>query len=76
VAVPYQDAVPTLPGFGAPAQETFSGYLNITGSAKRLHYMFVKAQTNAANAPVVLWMNGGMSSCSASKGAIKKYSQP
>ena len=59
VAIPAEDAVPTLPGFGAPAQATFSGYLNITGTAKRLHYLFVRAQTNAENAPVVLWMNGG-----------------
>ena len=58
-AAPAEDAVPTLPGFGAPAQDTYSGYLTVKGTAKRLHYLFVRAQTNAANAPVVLWLNGG-----------------
>ena len=58
-AAPAKDFVASLPTFGAPAQETYSGYLNVTGTAKRLHYMFVKAQSDSANAPVVLWLNGG-----------------
>ena len=58
-AAPVEDQVLNLPGFGEPDQATYSGYLNITGTAKRLHYLFVEAQSNPENAPVVLWLNGG-----------------
>jgi len=59
-AVP-QDEVTALPGWDkALPSKHYSGYLNIDeANGRALHYYFVEAHNDSANAPVVLWMNGG-----------------
>jgi carboxypeptidase C (cathepsin A) len=38
--------------------ESYSGYINATDT-KLLHYTFVESQQDPANAPVLIWFNGG-----------------
>lgn len=37
----------------------YSGYINLPGTAKYYHYVFVPSTGNKATDPVVLWLNGG-----------------
>jgi len=37
----------------------FSGYLNLPGTKKQIHYWFVEAENDSQNAPLVFWTNGG-----------------
>lgn len=37
----------------------YSGYINLPGTSKYYHYVFVPSQGNKATDPVVLWLNGG-----------------
>jgi len=57
VAAPAADAVPTLPGFGAPLSSAYSGYLDIPGG-KHLHYFAYTSLGNPSVDPIVFWFNG------------------
>ncbi|CAB3399407.1 unnamed protein product [Caenorhabditis bovis] len=53
------DLIADLPGLTFdPTFKQYSGYLDAS-SGNHLHYWLVEAQTNAQNAPLVLWLNGG-----------------
>ena len=70
LSAPSEDSVTSLPGFGIPPQPQWSGFLpsgeNVaTGGEATLHYWFAQSsRSDAANAPVVLWLNGGPGSSS------------
>jgi carboxypeptidase C (cathepsin A) len=54
------DMVTELPGLkDTLAFNQFSGYLNLPGTKKQIHYWFVEAEEDAVNAPLVFWTNGG-----------------
>ena len=54
------DMVTELPGLKDTLTfNQFSGYLNLPGTKKQIHYWFVEAEEDAANAPLVFWTNGG-----------------
>jgi carboxypeptidase C (cathepsin A) len=54
------DQVTELPGLHwQPVFNQFSGYLNLEGTEKNIHYWLVEAEVNPESAPVVLWTNGG-----------------
>jgi serine carboxypeptidase-like clade 2 len=58
------DKVTYLPGVGTPKVTMYSGYLNFTslvsGTTRHMHYVFIECTgTPAAQAPTVLWLNGG-----------------
>ena len=54
------DIVTQLPGLEDTLTfNQFSGYLNLPGTKKQIHYWFVEAEEDAANAPLVFWTNGG-----------------
>jgi carboxypeptidase C (cathepsin A) len=54
------DMITNLPGLkDTLAFNQFSGYLNLPGTKKQIHYWFVEAEEDAANAPLVFWTNGG-----------------
>ena len=54
------DMVTQLPGLEDTLTfNQFSGYLNLPGTKKQIHYWFVEAEEDAANAPLVFWTNGG-----------------
>jgi len=54
------DMVTNLPGLKDTLTfNQFSGYLNLPGTKKQIHYWFVEAEEDATNAPLVFWTNGG-----------------
>ncbi|KAG2425254.1 hypothetical protein HXX76_013838 [Chlamydomonas incerta] len=55
------DAILAVPGFAneLPSRH-FAGYVTVDESrGRRLFYYFVESERDPANAPVVLWLNGG-----------------
>ena len=64
-AAPAAEKVAYLPGMGKfDKYGLYSGYINLNDKAgaptsKKIHYLFVEAQTNSATAPVMIWTNGG-----------------
>uniref|UniRef100_A0A8D2KYT3 Carboxypeptidase n=1 Tax=Varanus komodoensis TaxID=61221 RepID=A0A8D2KYT3_VARKO len=65
-------AIKYLPGLPKqPAFKQFSGYLDVEKD-KHLHYWFVEAQGNAADKPLVLWLNGGPG-CSSVAGFLTEH---
>ena len=54
------DQVNDLPGLEwDPKFNQFSGYLNVEGTEKYIHYWLVEAEQNPETAPLVFWTNGG-----------------
>ena len=57
-----QDEITHLPGWNqALPSRQYSGYLQVGESF--LHYWLVLSESNPSTDPVVLWLNGGNSSC-------------
>jgi len=62
------DRILSLPGWeGDLPSKQYSGYLNV--SSTHLHYWFVESENDPANAPTILWFNGGPG-CSSLDGFI------
>lgn len=60
LAKPQADRVTEVPHMGNFTDfEMYSGYLNIPGKQRKLHYVFVESQNDPTNDPLVLWFNGG-----------------
>ena len=58
-----RDAVPRLPGLPGPVSGVYSGYVSVDQKAGReLFYVFAEAKTSPGTRPLVLWLNGGLSS--------------
>ena len=54
------DQVTELPGLNwQPGFNQFSGYLNLAGTEKNIHYWLVEAETDPESAPIAFWTNGG-----------------
>jgi carboxypeptidase C (cathepsin A) len=58
-ALPSQDQVKKLDGWPDLRFGMYSGYVNITGTTKEVHYVATLAQTNWTSAPLIFWYNGG-----------------
>ena len=53
-----QDQVLEMPGLSyEPAFNQFSGYIQLSGTEKQIHYWLVEAEI--PDAPLVFWTNGG-----------------
>ena len=60
LARPEEDRMFYLPEMGLFDQYgAYSGYLNIEGTSKKIHYLFFEAQNGDQDAPVLIWFNGG-----------------
>jgi carboxypeptidase C (cathepsin A) len=65
------DEILSLPGWeGKLPSRQYSGYLNV--SSTKLHYWLVESENDPANAPTVLWFNGGPG-CSSLDGFIYEH---
>jgi carboxypeptidase C (cathepsin A) len=65
------DEILSLPGWaGKLPSKQYSGYLNVSDT--RLHYWLVESEADPANAPTVLWFNGGPG-CSSLDGFIYEH---
>ena len=54
------DQVVDLPGLNwRPTFNQFSGYLNLEGTQKFIHYWLVESEASPETAPLVFWTNGG-----------------
>jgi carboxypeptidase C (cathepsin A) len=54
------DQVVEMPGLlWKPTFNQFSGYLNLEGTQKFIHYWLVEAEASPETAPLVFWTNGG-----------------
>lgn len=63
-SAPAADEITTLPGWtGALPSRQFSGYIALPDSGTNLHYWFVESEKDPANAPTILWLNGGVCVC-------------
>jgi carboxypeptidase C (cathepsin A) len=55
-----EDEILSLPGLkGKLSSRQFSGYLNLPGTKKYIHYWFVECENKPKECPLVFWTNGG-----------------
>ncbi len=52
------DKIATLPGFGTPLSDLYSGML-ASGAGKHAHYVYSSSLNKPSTDDVVLWFNGG-----------------
>lgn len=74
-AAPVEDLVESLPGMNDDKPfpfKMYSGYLAVAGTTRNLHYMYVESQNDPANAPLMVWFNGGPG-CSSMLGFLQEH---
>ena len=74
-AAPASDLVSSLPGWDKPLPSPiYSGFLDLPGTQKHLHYLLVEAEPplDKSKAPLVLWLNGGPG-CSSLEGFFYEH---
>eukprot|EP01047_Picozoa_sp_COSAG01_P028961 COSAG01_NODE_1966_length_8778_cov_41.983176_12_plen_332_part_00 len=73
VSAPAAAKVVGLPGWSGPLPSNwYSDFLALPGTTKSLHYVFVEAETNPAEKPLLLWLNGGPG-CSSLDGLMYEH---
>jgi carboxypeptidase C (cathepsin A) len=61
IAAPSSDQILSLPGWTSdlPSPQ-YSGYLDLPGGNKHIHYWFITSESNTPSTdPVTVWLNGG-----------------
>ena len=60
LAKPEEERVTSLPDMDTFDQYgMFSGFLDIEGTSKKIHYLFVESANDPKTDPLVIWFNGG-----------------
>ena len=73
MAAPENEKVTWLPSIGdVSGFNLYSGYVNIPGTSKQIHYMFNESKSNPATDPVLVWTNGGPG-CSSMLGWLQEH---
>jgi len=63
-AVSTKNRVTNIPGYTGPAVESYNGYLFVKPENDgHLFYWFTPVKTPDANAPLMVWLNGGTCFC-------------
>lgn len=73
-AAPAGDKILSLPGWdGALPSTQYSGYLDLPGTSKHIHYWFISSESaTPATDPVTIWLNGGPG-CSSLDGLVYEH---
>lgn len=58
-AYPADDLVTTLEEMDDLSFGLYSGYIPLTGTAKKLHYMATLSRGDPTKDPIIIWFNGG-----------------
>ena len=53
------DKVASLPGVEDFNEDMYSGYVDLEGTEKSIHYVLVKSRGDATTEPLLVWFNGG-----------------
>merc|ERR1719265_992671 len=73
MAAPENEKVTWLPNVGdITGFNLYSGYVNIPGTSKQIHYMFNESKSNPSTDPVLVWTNGGPG-CSSMLGWLQEH---
>ena len=73
-AAPPSDQILSLPGWdGDLPSKLYSGYLDLPGGKKHIHYWLIMSESNSASTdPVTVWLNGGPG-CSSLDGLVYEH---
>ena len=71
VADKEKDLASNLPDAPAFPTTTYSGYLDVKGTTKSLHYVFTESMDSPETDPVIIWFNGGPG-CSSMLGMMQE----
>jgi carboxypeptidase C (cathepsin A) len=53
------EKVEQLPDYDPFDYDVYSGYVDIEGTSKKIHYLLVESAQDPVNDPLVIWYNGG-----------------
>lgn len=59
IAKPAEDLVTSLPVVGDLSFGAYSGYVDLTGTSKKIHYLLTESQNDPSTDPLIVWFNGG-----------------
>lgn len=72
-AGPAEDIVYSLKGVDLTnSANLWSGYIDITGTSKKIHYLLAESQNDPSNDPLIIWYNGGPG-CSSMLGFMQEH---
>ena len=66
------DQVKSLPDCAPLPSAWYSGYLDVPGTKKQLHYVFIESLDKPATDPILIWFNGGPG-CSSMLGLLSEH---
>jgi hypothetical protein len=59
LAAPIDELVTILPGVSQLTFGMYSGYIDIEGTTKKIHYILAESKKDRTKDPLIVWFNGG-----------------